>query len=881
VKTERVSFILGLCLTLALTGISYSYLRYKNKINLEKEFSGFFDAIETVDMRFNDLKYKFRGERSTDAPVALLAIDDISLKQMGRWPWSRETIAKLTQKLLDYGVASVGFDVIFSEPERGAPEADAKFGEVVDKGSDRVILGTFGDNGYHYKPFQDYCVTEAFLGTGGELIVKGGEHFDKLNLTIAVDDVTETPYDQLNWAPVFTRAFELKSQATEAEVLKELSIASVKDLTDFQKGYLENAKFNAYLEFCKDWDLESETNTDLAKWYHEKMFASEPKLAELNFTENVKRMKAGSYPHPIPQRAQWTANIPVIQEPAKYTASFVADLDGDGYIRRYPLFYRAGKRNGSSFIPSLALQSYLLAKGLRAEVKIDFKKPPETGKQITAVNILKDDKKLFELPVDSMGKMLVNYYGPRSSLPYVSAKDLFTDKEKMMIQKRQFDSKSKLWEIKDLEVSKADFLKGRSIIIGATAIGIYDLRNTPLEANYPGPEVHVSMLANLLDGNYLQLAKNETLWMTVTMAALGLLLSYAWANMGPVSSMGLAFACGLLLGGVDLYLFFVKQVVTSGLLVIVEVATVYFVITVYKYFTEEKKKRELKSTFSKYVSPAVVDELLKDAENLKLGGRKQRMTAFFSDVRGFTTISEKLSPDELSKLLNRYLTPMTEIVFANHGTLDKYMGDAIMAFFGAPINDPKHAEQAVRCALHSITKLKEIQKELAAENLPNIDIGIGINTGEMSVGNMGSNIVQNYTVMGDSVNLASRLEGINKEYGTRIIISEFTYADVKDTFVTREVDRVKVKGKTEPVRIFEVIQEGAVSDHQRQHLDFYKQGYELYYQREFEKAKSLFAQAALMEPEDEVSRLYIERCEDYLVEPPTAEWDGVYVMKTK
>jgi adenylate cyclase len=259
------------------------------------------------------------------------------------------------------------------------------------------------------------------------------------------------------------------------------------------------------------------------------------------------------------------------------------------------------------------------------------------------------------------------------------------------------------------------------------------------------------------------------------------------------------------------------------------------------------------------------------------------MSVFFSDVRGFTTISEKLAPEELSKILNLYLTPMTQLVFKNQGTLDKYMGDAIMAFFGAPVKTPNHAADACRCALESQQKLLEIQKDFLSKGLPNIEIGIGINTGDMSVGNMGSDIVQSYTVMGDSVNLASRLEGITKEYGVKIVISEFTYHEVKDQFVARELDLVKVKGKLKPVRIFELLSEklnetAAKADEK---LTLYQSAYETYAAKDFKQAKSQFEKLLTIWENDSVSKLYIKRCDDFIEEPPPPDWDGVYIMKTK
>jgi adenylate cyclase len=327
--------------------------------------------------------------------------------------------------------------------------------------------------------------------------------------------------------------------------------------------------------------------------------------------------------------------------------------------------------------------------------------------------------------------------------------------------------------------------------------------------------------------------------------------------------------------------FFQKGVVISVAFPLLQFSTSYVVLTFYKYLTEERSKRALRQTFSKYVSPAIVEEVLQDPKNLELGGRKENITVFFSDVRGFTTISEKLDPKALGDFLNSYLTPMTDLVFKNKGTLDKYMGDAVMAFFGAPIHYPDHAKCAARCALQQLEKLKELQAVYAKKGLPVIDIGIGLNTGECSVGNMGSETVRNYTVMGDAVNLASRLEGINKEYGTRIIISEFTHKEIKQDFICREIDWVRVKGKLLPVKIYELIAEGKAPKELDEMIKYFDDGYAFYREKRFEQAIRSFESAASSHPQDMTSQIYIERCRGFIAEPPPENWDGVYVMKTK
>jgi adenylate cyclase len=304
-------------------------------------------------------------------------------------------------------------------------------------------------------------------------------------------------------------------------------------------------------------------------------------------------------------------------------------------------------------------------------------------------------------------------------------------------------------------------------------------------------------------------------------------------------------------------------------------------LTVYKYLTEERNKKELKGTFQKYVSPAVVNEILSHPEKIKLGGRKENMTVMFSDLRGFTTLSEKLDPEVLSAFLNRYLTPMTRLVFKNDGTLDKYIGDAIMAFFGAPISYKDHAKKCCTTGLEMLVKLKELNKEFEKEQLPPLDIGIGINTGDMSVGNMGSDIVRSYTVMGDAVNLASRLESINKAYGTKIIISEFTLQQIQPDFIVRELDWVRVKGKQHPVKIYELLSDKELEPHLSDALKAFSQGFEQYHARNFDTALESFTRSLNKIPHDVPSQLYIERCQEYIQNPPPENWDGVYEFKTK
>lgn len=623
-------------------------------------------------------------------------------------------------------------------------------------------------------------------------------------------------------------------------------------------------------------------------------------------SQAIERWRAATLPHSMRNYERAWISTGELARKTKHTGFFNADLDPDGTVRRAMLI----ARRGNHYIPSLALQTFLLDRGYNAEFEFTAERASARNKRARKViqnfSITKPNKetsgetKVFDIPVDQTGRMLINYAGPQQMFPYINASSLLQNTDKLEISYRATDPASGVRGTKKELVDKKTFLKDKLLIVGATAIGVYDLRLTPFEENYPGVETHANTLSNLLTEDakaqglslnanqpgFLKIHPAEESYMWIFILVGGLLMAAGLTWFGPVAGLGLTVFGLFLVYAIDRYALF-----DNGFLVNVSIPifTIFFNfvgITSYKYFTEERKKQELKGTFAKYVSPAVVDEILKDPENIELGGKKVELTVMFSDVRGFTTISEKLDPRALSDLLNSYLTPMTDLVFETKGTLDKYMGDAIMAFWGAPIPLEDHPKRAATCALLMLKKLKELQAEYAQKGLPSIDIGIGLNTGDMSVGNMGSNTVRSYTVMGDAVNLGSRLEGINKEYGTRIIISEFTQKRVADEFVTREVDWVRVKGKAQPVRIFELIGNRAPGPLQADPnllrlLPDFELGFKLYHERHFAEARQAFNAALEIKPDDECSKLYIERCQEYLETPPGEDWDGVYTMKTK
>ncbi len=586
--------------------------------------------------------------------------------------------------------------------------------------------------------------------------------------------------------------------------------------------------------------------------------------------------------NPVQHVGEWLFNIPAVAEVTEHSGTFNATQDKDGSIRRAKLFVRVG----NFFIPSLAFKQYLVINELYPVANL-IPNPYEdedeqTSNIVTNVKLENSDgEQVLTIPTDHRGQLPINYAGPRKMFAYLSAGEVLDDKDTYSIEQRTQDENGE-WSEKTIEVDKNEFLKNKNFIFGATATAIYDLRVTPFEENYPGVETHANLLDNLLRQDYLKTNPKEARWMPRIVLLLGILFSLIVSQFGALTGLFITLGSLATILGIDSYLIFPEGTVITIIFPIFSILLLYTLLTFFKYFTEERKKQQLKGTFQKYVSPEIVEEILKDPSKLELGGMKMEMSVFFSDIRGFTTISEKLDPKALSDLLNHYLTPMTDIIFKNSGTLDKYMGDAIMAFFGAPVPSKDHSAQACRAALEQIDKLFELQKHYQEQGLPMIDIGIGINTGEMSVGNMGSETVRNYTVMGDSVNLGSRLEGINKQYGTRIIISEFTKNRISaDEFLYREIDWVKVKGKNEPVKIYELMDRGEVPQFRRDQVLKFNSGFQFYHEQQFEKAIQEFHAALSVDASDQTSQLYIKRCQDYMNNPPGDNWDGVFTMTTK
>lgn len=422
------------------------------------------------------------------------------------------------------------------------------------------------------------------------------------------------------------------------------------------------------------------------------------------------------------------------------------------------------------------------------------------------------------------------------------------------------------------------------LILGTTTDGISDVRPSPLNPTANGVEHHVTVVENILREDFLvRNPKNVIFELFASLIAAITLVALLSKLDALLCAILLIFSVATF-EIIDHKFFFSQGKIIHLGFFHLQNFTIFSSMILYRFFVEEREKRKVKGAFQQYLNPSVINELLSSPDALKLGGEKRELTVFFSDVRGFTSISERLSPEVLANLLNEYFTPMTDIVLESGGLLDKYIGDALMAVWGAPLHTPNHADRALHSSLRMLDALDKLRESWKEKNLPAMDIGCGINTGPMVVGNMGSTQRFNYTVLGDTVNLGSRLEGITKEYGVRIICSDSTRRQLKrpEDFILRELDSIKVKGKNEPIIIYEVMRVlPERKDLVLKTKDLFEQGLSKYRMRDFEGAMQMMLQILQFTAQDGPASVFLERCEYYLEHPPAEDWDGVWVMKTK
>ncbi|MBS1188476.1 MAG: putative transrane sensor domain protein [Rhodocyclaceae bacterium] len=541
-------------------------------------------------------------------------------------------------------------------------------------------------------------------------------------------------------------------------------------------------------------------------------------------------------------------NLALLQERAASAGHFNALPDFDGVSRRVPLVVE----HGGAYYEALSLamvRTLLGGAGLRPGY-------PEPGLPMEWLEVVTAQGGL-QVPVDEIGAALVPYRGGEHSFPYVSAVDVL---------KGRLDPA---------------LLQGKIVLVGTSAMALKDLRSTPVGAAYPGVEVHANLIAGMLDGNIKHQPSYAMGAEVAQLLLFGGLLTFLLPLLSPLRSSLLTTVTLALILTLNFWVWEAAGLVLPLASSLMMVLLLFGLNMSWGYFVESRTKRQLTGLFGQYVPPELVDEMARDPENYSMDGRKEELTVLFSDVRGFTTISERLDPKELAQLMNEYLGPMTTVIRHNRGTLDKYIGDAIMAFWGAPVADADHARHAVVTALEMQREIRKLDEPFKARGWPVLHIGVGINTGPMTVGDMGSPVRQAYTVLGDAVNLASRLEGITKQYGVGIVAGESTRAILKD-IVFRELDRVRVKGKDEPVAIYEPLGvAGEVSTEAMDELKLWQNALRLYRAQDWDAAGMQVYNLLQRDPESRLYQLYSERIEYLRTNPPGDNWDGVTTFKTK
>ena len=594
---------------------------------------------------------------------------------------------------------------------------------------------------------------------------------------------------------------------------------------------------------------------DLVQWYSLAQNSLNPATGKQDFVNLMQRYEANNVLYTAVM-----ANIPELLSPDNNNAGTMGFFnvlpDADGVLRRSLLvvpFERSSKLAEAELYGSLEVQTIRLYLGVPSEqLTVNYN---QTG----IVSLQFGDK--LQVKPDNIGRLALNYRGPERTYPYYSIVDVVQRKVPLGI------------------------FKDKIVLVGASATGIGDLRTPPYGGiTYPGVEVHANAIDNMLNHQALTRGAAQELSDLALILFFGIpvgiwmaLVAPRWMWFGLSFLVPLAFIdYGAFLRGWWLNFSVPALTLVSNVLL----------VALYRALVEEKEKRRVRTAFGQYLSPEVIRRLLRNPKLVE--PKKTEITVMFSDIRGFTTISENLDAQDLALFLNQYLSDMTGLVFENQGTLDKYIGDAVMAFWGAPFEVDDHATSACNSALKMMQRVREMQRQWQAQGKPQLDIGIGLNSGVASVGNMGSALRYGYTALGDTVNLSSRLEGLNKDYGTHIIVNETTYAATQQAqFVYRELDLIRVKGKTHPVMIYELIGRageetlyGSIADVQSR-LEQFARGRTLYRARRWEKAQQLFQIMIDQWPNDGPARTYWKRCQEYLFDEPPSGWDGVFTMTHK
>ncbi len=742
---------------------------------LENKFlkNEIYPSASLANSSLTDLKFKIRGPQKPKNKIVIVEIDSPSIDQWGRWPWHRDQVAKIVERIFGLGASTVGLDVIFSEPDVRVPEPLRK---VLEQKNLQALMKDL----------------ETDLNLAGTI----ARHQNDLILGWATDSLC-TPKE-------FSNSVDCPVDNPEA-------------IATHQEGFD-------------------------------------------HFSINKKQIKTKFEPlkTSIPSAVTLIANLDLFSVNAKKSGHLNAVIDSDGVIRKSSLIIAANK----NFYPSLALKT--AESFLKGEIELQI----DDHSNIESIQI-KNPQELYKIPANPSGVVEINFRGPQQTFPYVSALDLMSDSPLLTDELNQ----------KLTGQNKSEIFKNAIVLIGISAIGVGDRRTFPYDYNVPGVEGHATIIDNILSQDFIRTIenRNQLFMLLAFMLAGGLVIFFIADKLESVRALVIFSFLVFILFCVDVFSFSHEWNLPTAW-VYIEFIVLFVSVTGFKYFEVEKSKNFMKQAFSRYVSPEIVGELLRNPEKLTLGGEKKELTILFSDIRGFTSFSENMDAKDLSSFLNKYLAEMTRLVFENRGTLDKYIGDAVMVFWGAPVENPKHAADALWTALKMQESVVELRPLFQSQWGIDLQIGIGVCTGVVNVGNMGSAQNFEYTVIGDKVNLTARLESLTKSYDTKILTTKETIDQALQSkqfqLYSRFVDCVRVKGKKDAVAIYEA----SFRPFSEEGIRIYLEAFELYKNRKWEQARSEFAKAQkIFGDQKGPCATFQDRC--LLLQKDQAkdsDWDGIW-----
>jgi adenylate cyclase len=602
-----------------------------------------------------------------------------------------------------------------------------------------------------------------------------------------------------------------------------------------------------------------------------KSLEKRPVVLGLYFTSDRDGRSVGVLPEPVMQKellhgrpikfTSWNgygSNLEQLAKASPMAGFFNSITEGDGVVRSVPLI----AEYKGQYYESLSMAMFRMLVGL-PKVEPGFPQDRFIGRSYQGLEsiLLKQAGKTLAVPVDDRVATLVPFRGPGGvnggSFRYISAADVLAKRLPQGV------------------------LKDKIVLLGTTAPGLLDLRVTPVGETYPGVETHANVISGLLDGKIFVKPDYAIGYEVVILILAGLTLALALPLLSAPKAMALSGVVITAVVGLNSWMYLAYGLVLPLASALIMAVTAFALNMSYGYFVESRSKRELAHLFGTYVPPELVDEMVKDPDSYSMKAANKELTVMFCDMRGFTKMSETMGPTQLQELLNSVFSRLTDLIRTNRGTIDKYMGDCVMAFWGAPVDTPNHAHLSVKTAMEMAHAVRKINEEHRASGLPEIGIGIGLNTGTMCVGDMGSDIRRSYTVIGDSVNLGSRLEGLSKAYGVDIVVSESTRKLAPD-FAWQELDRVRVKGKEQAVTIF---WPAAPADRLDKEYAFELKNWaavlKAYRAQDWDQCDVQLLNLQRLNAKKYLYQLYSERVASMRLLPFDPEWDGATNFETK